>query len=744
MDDATTILVIEDDGILRESMAYYLEDCDFRVITAENGRIGLEAFENDRPDLILTDLRMPEVDGLDVLRRVGEVSPETPMIVVSGTGRISDSIQALRLGAWDYILKPIEDLSIIALAIHKALERVRLRRENRDYQEHLEALVRERTAELEQANTDLIHVNARLRRVVDTTRRLSAFSDVAGFSATLLDEFTIHMAASGGSFFLLEYDGLRRISTLEPDHVPDFIPFPLPDGSILEYAIATGKPMLIPDIAQEHLLRPSGWGGYCDGSALLFPFLDETDHVVGIMTLHSKTPPPFVEQDKEIGAILASYSCETLRAVRATETLRASEARFRDLADMLPEAIFETAPNLTLTYVNQRAFELLGYNTDELSAGMGVLDMLAPEYRASARDNFVRRLANDNPGTVEYRALKKDGSTFPILFNGGVIMKDGELCGLRGIVIDITERKRAEDEIRALNRELEQRVEARTQELQMANKALAASLGRLQHTQEQLIQTEKMASLGRLVAGVAHELNTPIGIGVTAASYLEQQTQAIETLYRENTMKRSDLNRYIETAAESTRMILGNLRRAAEQIQSFKHVAVDQSSTEQRAFYLKTYIDEVLLSLSPKLKKTGHVINVSCPKDLKLNSYPGAFSHILTNFVMNSLYHGFNNMERGEIAIEALCEDDVLHLRYHDNGKGIAATDLPKIFDPFYTTARTQGGTGLGLHIVYNLVTQRLRGGIHCESAVGKGTTFHITIPCRVDEGETRFGAEAL
>ncbi len=417
MDDATTILVIEDDDILRENMAYYLGDCGFRAMTAENGRIGLEVFESERPDLILTDLRMPEVDGLDVLRRIGEVSPETPMIVVSGTGRISDSIQALRLGAWDYILKPIEDMSIIALAIDKALERHWLRRENREYQEHLEA---------------------------------------------------------------------------------------------------------------------------------------------------------------------------------------------------------------------------------------------------------------------------------------------------------------------------------RTQELRITNQALETSLDTLQKMQEQLIQTEKMASLGRLVAGVAHELNTPIGIGVMAASYLEQQTHDIEALYREDTMKRSDLDHYIETAAESTRMILENLHRAAEQIQSFKHVAVDQSSTEQRTFSLKTYINEVLLSLSPKLKNTGHTVIVSCAKELELNSYPGAFSHILTNVVMNSLYHGFRNIEHGEIVIEALCEDDMLHLRYHDNGKGIAAEGLPRIFDPFYTTTRGQGGTGLGLHIVYNLVTQRLRGHIHCESAEGKGTTFYITIPCIADQKGTR------
>ncbi len=162
-DPMTTILVIDDEPALRESITYYLEDREYRVVTAENGRVGLEVFERERPGLVLTDLRMPEVDGLEVMRRVGEVSPETPIIVVSGTGRIGDSIEALRCGAWDYILKPIEDLSILSLAVDKAMERTRLRRENRAYQENLEILVHERTAELEQANERMASIIAELR-----------------------------------------------------------------------------------------------------------------------------------------------------------------------------------------------------------------------------------------------------------------------------------------------------------------------------------------------------------------------------------------------------------------------------------------------------------------------------------------------------------------------------------------------------------------------------------------------------
>ncbi len=447
-DTIITILVIEDEEILRESLADYLEDRDFRVVTAENGRVGLEVFARESPDLVLTDLRMPEVDGLDVLCRARELSPETPLIVVSGTGNISDSVQALRFGAWDYILKPVEDMSIIALAVDKALERARLRRENSEYQERLEALVRERTAELEQANVHLASINVRLRSVVESTHCLSMCTDVARFGSTLLDEFAHHMAASGGSIFLLEDSGLRRLATLEPDHVPEFIPCPLPDGSILGRAIRGKQALLIHDIAQEHTITSSGWDGYRDGSALLFPLPDDTGRIIGVITLHSKSSPPFVEQDKDIGAILVSYSCETLRAVRATETLRASESRFRDLADMLPEAVFETDSHGEVTYANRRAFNLFEYAAEVIPGGLNVLDLIAPEEQSRVKANLAMQLKGENPGTVEYQAVKKDGSTFPILFHADVIMKADEPCGLRGIVIDITAHKRAEDALR--------------------------------------------------------------------------------------------------------------------------------------------------------------------------------------------------------------------------------------------------------------------------------------------------------
>ncbi len=269
---------------------------------------------------------------------------------------------------------------------------------------------------------------------------------------------------------------------------------------------------------------------------------------------------------------------------------------------------------------------------------------------------------------------------------------------------------------------LEETVEERTSELKQ-------SLETIQETQDQLVQSEKMAAIGGLVAGVAHEINTPIGIAVSAASHLEDKTGEFVKKVESKKLKRSELDSYAKTAADSSNLILKNLSGAVKIVQGFKQVAVDQTSGERREFKLKAYIEDVLLSLKPKLKKTRHEITVNCPDDLTLNSFPGALSQIITNLVMNSLIHGFEETEKGEILFDATRENGFVNLSYRDNGKGMNQKDLTKIFDPFFTTKRSQGGSGLGMHIVHNLVTQTLGGTISSESKPGEGIMVTMRIP---------------
>jgi len=222
---------------------------------------------------------------------------------------------------------------------------------------------------------------------------------------------------------------------------------------------------------------------------------------------------------------------------------------------------------------------------------------------------------------------------------------------------------------------------------------------------------------------------------VTASSYLAQQTEQFVERGKNNTLTKKDITSLLSVAKESSRIILTNLHRAAELIRSFKDVAVDQSSAERRMFNVAKYVDEIVVSLAPQLRRTSHEVNVECPAHLLIDSYPGILSQVLTNFIVNSLVHAFDDVERGRIDLHIEAKEDELLILYRDNGKGIPEKHLGKIFEPFFTTKRGRGGSGLGLHIVYNLVTQSLCGEIRCTSEPGQGTTFRVSIPGVVKQG---------
>ncbi|MCB9077942.1 MAG: hybrid sensor histidine kinase/response regulator [Anaerolineaceae bacterium] len=280
------------------------------------------------------------------------------------------------------------------------------------------------------------------------------------------------------------------------------------------------------------------------------------------------------------------------------------------------------------------------------------------------------------------------------------------------------------------NHELEQEITQRRQ----ANEALQKALQELKDTQAQLVESEKMAALGGLVAGVAHEINNPVGFSITAASVLEDETKALLQAYRDNNLKRSDLEAYLNTAEESSQLILRNLQQAAEMVKNFKQVAVDQNSLEKRSFNLKKYLEETIYNLTPKLKKTGHELTINGDDTIMMDSYPGALAQIVTNLVLNSIIHAYSAQQVGHLYFNLSQTGDKVIIQYADDGSGIPAENLGQIFEPFFTTARSQGGSGLGLHIVYNLVTQKLKGSIYCDSTLGKGTQFTLELPSRLNQ----------
>ncbi|UOB72953.1 ATP-binding protein [Pseudoalteromonas sp. APM04] len=251
----------------------------------------------------------------------------------------------------------------------------------------------------------------------------------------------------------------------------------------------------------------------------------------------------------------------------------------------------------------------------------------------------------------------------------------------------------------------------------------------LKLAQERLVGTEKMAALGGLVAGITHDINTPIGIGVTAVSFLEERLNKLESAYAEKTLSPKALEEFINEAKQSTSLLTTNLDRASDLIASFKQIAVDQASEAVRTINFKDYVNEIIRSLHPKLKKTSHTINLQCPDDLVLNLPAGAISQIFTNLIVNSLIHGFEGKDNGVMDINITSDETNLTINYKDNGNGVTAEQLEKLFNPFFTTKRDEGGSGLGTHIMFNLVKQTLSGSIEATSEPGQGLHYFIQFP---------------
>lgn len=399
--------------------------------------------------------------------------------------------------------------------------------------------------------------------------------------------------------------------------------------------------------------------------------------------------------------------------------LRTSEAKVRSLVENIPGIVYrcESSFPWRMITISNWVEKITGYAPE---------DFLDQDQKFTWADiihrddvEMVNKIETVNSGDyfeLEYRIIDKLGNTKWVFERGGLNIDNDGKPYMDGVILDITDRKLAEYEIKELNEELENRVEERTNELKNA--------------MSQLVEQEKMASLGGIVSGVAHEINTPLGIGVTIGSYLKKIHEEMADAFHNGHLSKTKLTEFIQNNRESYEILETNLTRAAELVNSFKKISVDQSSEDQIHFNLSEYLQMILLSLKHEYKNRDFDIQVTCDPEIELYSYPGAFSQIYTNFLLNSFIHGFKNRAGGKISINASWQKDIrkLTMTYEDDGKGIRAEDLDHIFEPFYTTNRSEGGSGLGLYIVYNLVTQKLGGNIQCSSVEGKGTKFTITM----------------
>lgn len=432
-------------------------------------------------------------------------------------------------------------------------------------------------------------------------------------------------------------------------------------------------------------------------------------------------------------AVVTSYLGEAvvLAAFQDVSARKEAEAQIRRYADLIqriadtaPAALFEarvappgadgrTVPALRFTFLSRSIEPILGVPAED------ILRDPAERLRNADPDDRRRMLASADR-FADMREASQDefrvvvgGEERWVLRRCEAPRRDPDGGGtIVGFYIDITERRRSEETLRV--------EKLRTEE----------ALRKLRETQAQLVQAEKLSALAGLVAGVAHEINTPVGITYTAASTLADETRRLKDMADAGTAKRSDVMRFLALAQETTALMETHCRNAADLIQSFKKVAVDQSSDDRRTFRLEPYLEEIVLSLRPQYRKAGHQVVVDCPADVTLDSYPGAVSQIVTNLIVNSTIHAFAEGVAGTMRLTARAiGEGWIELRYQDDGRGIPPENRARIFEPFFTTRRGQGGSGLGLHILHNLVVVKLGGQVRYEDTPGGGATFVMQLP---------------
>lgn len=430
----------------------------------------------------------------------------------------------------------------------------------------------------------------------------------------------------------------------------------------------------------------------------------------------------------------------------AAEALRRSEERLRatlDAATTVAIQWFDGAGRVL--YWNPGSALLYGHAQEEaLGRTLEALGVLSPDGARNFRAMLARLDAEGaSEGPLELQVRNRSGELRHVLMTAfSIPAREGGRYFV-SMDIDITERREATERLRELNETLEARVAERTADLNRSNRELAEALDTLRRAQEELLRAEKMAALGALVAGVAHELGTPLGNGLMAANTVADHTRALRREL-EGGLKRSALEQYLADTEAGTAIIERNLQRAAELVSSFRQVAVDQSSSQRRSFALDEVIEEIVLTLRPSFKRTPWLLETEVEPGLVLDSYPGPLGQVLTNLVTNATVHAFAGRNSGRVRVCGRADGpDAVLVEVCDDGRGIAPGDQRRIFDPFFTTRLGQGGSGLGLHIVHNLVSNLLGGTVSVDSRPGAGTCMRVRIPRQAPQKADSEAADA-
>ncbi len=476
---------------------------------------------------------------------------------------------------------------------------------------------------------------------------------------------------------------------------------------------------------------------WAENGALVYPALSAQGRFDGDLCYSNRLGEPiwcrvtasWVNADNpDEGAVWLMEDVTLARA--ASIALQDSETRFVRLFDQspMPMGYSSSSDGFGSTIWNDAWFASFGFDraAAQGKSGLALGVWVNPQERALRLERALRGEAIHNEEAQLQRA--NGDIRWVSLSSRSFVEADRTLVVFT--YFDVTERRLAQQEVLELNAQLEARVAQRTAELLSVNQALTQTLATLERARDQLVQSEKLAALGSLVTGVAHELNTPIGNCVTAVSAFSYRVTEFAALV-EGGLKRSDLQRFLDDSRQATDLLDRNITRAAKLVSSFKRVAVDQASSQRRHFSLATAIAEILVTLKPIVAKSACTLTSDTLQDVQIDSFPGPLGQVLTHLVENAILHGYDSGQTtGRIDIgRKFLRPNYLTITVQDWGRGIPVEHMRHLFEPFFTTRLGQGGSGLGLYVVHNITTGVLGGTIEVESVEGQGAVFTISIP---------------
>lgn len=665
---AKTVLVVDDSAISRTLVVHIIQKLGYQTIQADNGDACIELLNTRSIDLLLLDIHMPGKNGLEILDYIREKNMVLPVIMISGSSDIEQAIQSLKLGAYTYLLKPVEP-GRLEITLKNALNEFELRRKVRLFS----AAITESPFGV--AITDR-------NGIIEYTN--PGFTAITGYTEDEARGKNIGILKSG-----------RQTRTFY---------------SNFWNTIISGR------IWQGELVNRRKNGDLYTEHCIVSPIPDTNGTITHFIS---------IKQDV------------TLRK-KEQEALAESEQRFQELADLIPQPLFETDIKGRITFANHSGLELFGYSKAEIENDFSCLRLFAPEDQERIQTAIASSLSNTPIDNHEYTALKKDGSTFPILIYSSPIIRNGTPSGLRGIGLDITERKRSELQLMELNQTLEERVEERTRELEI--------------THQQMVLQEKLASIGQLAAGLAHEINNPVNfLRINLASLKEDVTdlrlllEAYRAIIRsaetrppspEELQKLEKLENQlsIDHLLDDLPVIFDESERGFERIStiigsmrnfSFRH-AVDQ----RVQFDINKGIRDTLI-----IARNEYRYHAEIQTDLQeipmVSCNPEQINQVFLNLIINSA-HAIASQKRankGNITIATSCSDNDVICTVSDDGPGIPPETRSRIFEPFFTTKEPGKGTGLGLSISYDIITRKHGGTISATCPPSGGSTFTITLP---------------